>query len=292
MTRFRLLLMMMMIGIVSVHARVTLTLSNQAPIQGDVIWVYIRSSEPINQGIIWFNGKSFQMFRQSQASKRDAYRAISIVGVSRYMRPQKTKMVVEVFTDNKSPARFERGITVQSANFHEEHITLKPKKYALSQNKQKRSSDAHVLGPLFRTVTGKKQFSGDFIWPLEGRFSSEFGAKRVYNGTPSWSHAGIDIAAPKGTPVMATQSGTVILSKSLSVHGNTVMIDHGWGILSVYTHLDALKTKKQANVSSGDIIGTVGSTGVATGDHLHFGISIQNERVNPRHVIGQFSRWD
>ena len=72
-----------------------------------------------------------------------------------------------------------------------------------------------------------------------------------------------------------------ILAKKLRVHGNTVMIDHG-GIISIYNHLDQIQTQPKAVVNTGDIIGTVGSTGVATGSHFHFGISVQSIRVNPR----------
>ena len=81
---------------------------------------------------------------------------------------------------------------------------------------------------------------------------------------------------------MASQAGKIILAKQLTIHGNTVMIDHGWGIISIYNHLDQINVKLNDNVTKGANIGTVGSTGVATGSHLHFGISIQSIRVNPR----------
>ena len=137
------------------------------------------------------------------------------------------------------------------------------------------------MGKHFKTISSSKQFTGPFIWPVTGRTTSPFGSQRVYNNKPGWAHSGIDISASKGTPIKAAQNGEVIFSDSLRVHGNTVMINHGWGIISIYNHLNQLNVKTNDKVSKGDIIGTVGSTGIATGDHLHFGVSIQNIRVNP-----------
>ena len=138
------------------------------------------------------------------------------------------------------------------------------------------------MGPAFRAKTEKKLFKTSFIVPVVGgRISSPFGKMRVYNGTPGWSHAGTDFAKGLGAEILAAQQGRVLLADFMSIHGNTVMIDHGWGIVSIYNHLDTLSVKEGAWVHQGQVIGTMGSTGVSTGPHLHWGISLQNERVDP-----------
>ena len=114
----------------------------------------------------------------------------------------------------------------------------------------------------------------------------------MYNNKPGWMHSGIDISENTGHPILASQSGKIILAKKLTIHGNTIMIDHGWGIISIYNHLDKISKKLNDTVTKGEQIGTVGSTGVATGSHLHFGISIQSVRVNPRHWIEKSSTFN
>ena len=122
---------------------------------------------------------------------------------------------------------------------------MKPKKFKLSQDKSTRKNENQIIGKKFRVVTEKK-YAGPFIWPVKGRFTSEFGTQRVYNNKPGWKHSGIDISAKKGSPIKAAQNGKIILAKQLKVHGNTVMIDHGMGIISIYNHLDKIKVKNNS----------------------------------------------
>ena len=133
-----------------------------------------------------------------------------------------------------------------------------------------------------RHIQSKKFFASDpFILPTQGKFSSTFGAKRTYNGETQWQHVGLDIANIKGTPIVAPNSGKVVLIESLKEHGNTIIIDHGFGVLSVFNHMSKINVAKNQVVSKGDSIGEIGDTGIATGPHLHWGLSVQNVRVDP-----------
>ena len=123
---------------------------------------------------------------------------------------------------------------------------------------------------------------GEFIQPVEGKITTEFGMRRFVNNAPtSYRHSGIDIAADKGTSVKAANSGKVILAQYLILIGNTVLIDHGYGIISWNYHMDSIAVKAGDNVIKGEIIGTVGSTGFSTGPHLHFAISVHDVFCNP-----------
>ncbi len=120
-----------------------------------------------------------------------------------------------------------------------------------------------------------------FITPVEGRRSSSFGLRRVFNGQPRKPHSGMDIAAPTGTPVITPIAGTVTNVGDYFFNGNSVFIDHGQGLITMYLHLDRIDVKEGDFLEQGDLLGTVGATGRVTGPHLHWGISLNDARVDP-----------
>ena len=126
-----------------------------------------------------------------------------------------------------------------------------------------------------------------FIWPVEGRISGPFGYRRVYNKTiKGSSHSGNDIAAPAGTPIKATADGVVAMAEpDLFYTGGTVLIEHGSGLFSSYSHMKKLYVKAKDVVKQGDVIGEVGATGRATGPHVHFVLDWYGVRVNPEKVL-------
>lgn len=122
--------------------------------------------------------------------------------------------------------------------------------------------------------------SGGMVWPANGAFTSGYGQR--------WGrlHAGIDIAAPVGTPIYAARSGTVIsASMNSGGYGNLVLIDHGGGIVTAYAHQSRLATSTGASVSAGQVIGYVGNTGNSTGPHLHFEVRVNGSAVNPMNYL-------
>lgn len=130
------------------------------------------------------------------------------------------------------------------------------------------------------------KFSLPFIWPLEGEITTDFGVERIYNNNVArWRHKGIDIYAEKGTPVKAANNGIVSGAYFSKVHGNFIIINHGAGIYSLYFHLQKVYVKTNQRVFKGDIIGTVGDTGLSTGPHLHWQINILKTPVNPREFL-------
>lgn len=131
-----------------------------------------------------------------------------------------------------------------------------------------------------------KYYDTSFVIPTKGNFNTEFGETRTINGAAtSYRHNGIDIGAPKGTPVVAVNRGKVTLSADLILTGKTIVIDHGEGLFSVYLHLDQLLVDKEDIVERGQDIGTVGSTGFSTGPHLHFTLSYFNINLEPGYFL-------
>ncbi|HEX4911462.1 MAG TPA: peptidoglycan DD-metalloendopeptidase family protein [Permianibacter sp.] len=117
--------------------------------------------------------------------------------------------------------------------------------------------------------------------PTPGPLSSSFGLRRVFNGEARNPHSGLDIAAPTGTPVVAPLAGTVVVTGDFYYNGNTVIIDHGGGLLTLFCHLDRIDAKPDQRIEAGEPLGTVGATGRVTGAHLHFSVSLNGARINP-----------
>lgn len=127
-----------------------------------------------------------------------------------------------------------------------------------------------------------------FQWPLTGRISTRFGSQRIYAGEPGAYHAGIDIARPAGTAVLAPADGVVVLAAAqpFTLEGNLLMIDHGMGLNSAFMHLSRIDVRTGDRVRRGQPIGAVGKTGRATGPHLHWGLKWREARIDPLLVAG------
>ena len=136
-------------------------------------------------------------------------------------------------------------------------------------------------------VTPEKYWQGAFLRPNTGSVSTIFGVRRYYNGefAENYYHKGVDYAAPTGSPVVAPAAGKIELvgteSEGFNVHGNTVGIDHGQGVLSIFLHLNNINVSEGEIVKAGQKIGTVGSTGASTGPHLHWGLYVNGQAVDP-----------
>jgi len=136
-------------------------------------------------------------------------------------------------------------------------------------------------------VTPEKYWNGKFLRPNQGPVTSEFGIRRYYNGefAKDYYHRGVDYAGGTGSPVVAAAAGRVALvgreAQGFKLHGNTVGLDHGQGVTTIYLHLSRINVKEGDLVQAGQVIGTVGATGSATGPHLHWGLYVHGQAVDP-----------
>lgn len=136
--------------------------------------------------------------------------------------------------------------------------------------------------------TGSQGWRQKFIWPAVGRISGRFGSQRIYRGEPGSYHSGIDIAGGTGTPFVAPADGAVILAaaREFTLEGKLLMLDHGMGLNSAFLHCSELLVKEGEAVRQGQVIGRIGSTGRATGPHLHWGLKWNDARLDPLLLTG------
>ena len=129
-------------------------------------------------------------------------------------------------------------------------------------------------------------FKNKFIMPVDGIITGVYGSQRILNGKPRWPHYGIDIAAKQGTKIKASGSGIITMAEDdLYYTGGTIIMDHGHGISTIYSHLENVLVSVGDKINQGDIIGTVGSTGRSTGPHLDFRINLFQTRLDPMSVL-------
>lgn len=189
---------------------------------------------------------------------------------------------IPITTTSTESSSHDITIHVLPKDFPIQYLSISTEIQQATQNDAAYEEYNKYVGAVRKTNTPVKMWDGVFIQPVEGRISTEFGMRRFVNNAPTlYRHSGIDIAADKGVPIKAANSGKVILSRYLTLTGNTVLIDHGYGIISWYYHMDTLSVNGGDMIEKGQIIGTVGSTGFSTGPHLHFSISVHDVFTNP-----------
>lgn len=175
----------------------------------------------------------------------------------------------------------EHSVEVAYKYFDIQYLTVTADTLAI-RSQENINSDAQYLQEARSTLRPEKLWEGTFVQPVEGVITTEYSDTRYTNDNPVPSrHSGIDIAAKRGTPVKASNTGYVTMAMPLYISGNTVILDHGMGIFTAYSHLDEISVQKGDLIPKGDIVGTIGTTGFSTGPHLHFTFYINGTYVNP-----------
>ena len=139
--------------------------------------------------------------------------------------------------------------------------------------------------PLWAASADRRLWDGPFAPPVPDAANSAFGSRSVFNGQARSPHGGADFASPSGRAVVAPNSGTVLLARDLYYTGQTVVVDHGLGLLSLFAHLSAIDVTEGTEVKTGDALGQVGATGRVTGPHLHWTVRLGGARVDPLALI-------
>lgn len=179
---------------------------------------------------------------------------------------------------------FRKDFSVYPKNYETQHITLKNKRMVepTKEDLKRIYRERKIITGALSTWHDKPLSKIEFIRPVEGRLSSLFGLRRFFNGKARKPHSGLDFASAEGTPIIAPADGTIITTGHYFFNGKTVFIDHGQGLVSMYCHMNTITVKPDQLVKQGDLIGRVGMTGRVTGPHLHWSISLNDARVDPK----------
>lgn len=197
-----------------------------------------------------------------------------------------TAMLKIRYADGKEETR---PLKIAARDYKVERVNgLPPSKVTPSTEFLARINKENAEIARIRSVETKEEwFLSGWQWPALGRVSGVYGSQRILNDIPKRPHFGLDIAAPKGTAVVASTDGMVQMAeKDLYYTGGTVMIDHGYGLVSVYSHLSRLDVTPGQFVRQGEKIGEIGATGRATGPHLDWRLNWFNERLDPELLLG------
>lgn len=184
---------------------------------------------------------------------------------------------ITTFLENVSSTK----LVVEEKAFSTQYLEVTKEQEEMHRDSDRIAEDQRKVNAALSNPIQEPLFYGQFLKPLEGRISTEYGYTRYVNGVFSSRHNAIDIAAPEGTPIIAPNTGKVVLAESLYLSGNRVIIDHGSNLISSFSHLSKLNVEVGDEVEKGDTIGWVGSTGFSTGPHLHHAIYVHDEAVNP-----------
>ena len=182
--------------------------------------------------------------------------------------------------------RYSAHIRVGTKSYPEQHLTIPPERDDLSAAELEQfERERERLAQLLRTFSDIAPATLHLVSPTRGRRTGSFGLRRFINGAPRAPHSGLDIAAPAGTRVVAAAGGRTLATGSYFFLGETILVDHGQGLISLYAHLRRTDVRPGDAVAAGAPIGEVGATGRATGPHLHFAVYLNGTAVDPKILL-------
>jgi murein DD-endopeptidase MepM/ murein hydrolase activator NlpD len=190
-------------------------------------------------------------------------------------------LAITITNKGGGQATWNGTVKVVSGGFvSEDPFTLPPDKAYLTRDDIQKAEDDRLLS-IYGVITQERYWEGPLTLPINAPFISPFGSVRTFNAVATRRHTGADLRAVEGTPVLASGSGRVVLSRQLDIHGNNIIIDHGWGLFTEYAHLSQRFVVPGQFVLQGDLIGLSGTTGRATGPHLHWEVAVNGQWVDP-----------
>ncbi len=252
--------------------------SNEVP-DGTLLFVVLRPlvTVDLSKIKIKFENEEFPFFKINDDAKEYG----SLVVVPFNSKPRKTTVDISWELDSKKETA-SIPVDVIDGHYKSETLSVDEKKVTPPKKVMKRiMKEQKEIGAIYKTITPEKMWSTSFQFPLDTELTSPFGTKRVYNGHMNGFHQGLDFRARTPIPIQAPENARVALAKDLYFTGNTVILDHGFGLFTIYGHMSKLSVKAEERVKKAQIIGLTGASGRATGPHLHWGAVLLRQKFNP-----------
>jgi murein DD-endopeptidase MepM/ murein hydrolase activator NlpD len=255
--------------------------------QGNVCLIRALGPTPLKSIHGEFQGKRFPMALSEQSGAYEGF-----LGIDLSTRPAKYKIKVVAIDEKSRVYSSTLSLKVERVHFGVQNLSLPSSMVDLDAKTLERvNREESQLEAVFQGFRDERLWRGAFILPVEGELSTTFGLNRMINGQRRGPHTGIDLRAEEGAPVLACNSAVVVLFDELFFSGKSLILDHGWGLYSMYFHLSEALVKEGDRVSTGTLMGRVGATGRSTGPHLHWGIRMNGARVDPLSLIRETSRF-
>ena len=261
----------------------TLRLSAPESSQGSLLLIEVKSAKPLAEVQGDWDGRTVPFWRESAS---EAHRK-GLLAVDLEKAPGEYELKVTGQMASGEKISCSARVAVRKGRFATEKLQVGKQFVEPSPEQIKRADEERQkMRDIFDRVTPERLWDGKFRIPLDGATTgSNFGRRRILNGNPGSPHSGVDLPGATGTPVHATQRGRVVLAEELFFAGNTVVLDHGLGIYTLYGHLSEIDVKVGDELEAGAVLGKVGATGRVTGPHLHWGLTVERARVNPLQLV-------
>ncbi len=225
---------------------------------------------------VTFEGKDFPVFPSGPAKD-----LASLVVMPFNSKPRQSKIEL-AWVKDKIAGKVDIPIEVIDGDYPSEKLTVDEKKVNPPKKVMKRiMREVKEISKLYKKIDKERYWSGTFSLPIESEVTSRFGNKRLFNGKMASFHQGLDLRARTPLPIHAPEGAKVAMAKDLYFTGNTVILDHGYGLFTIYGHMSRLDVKTGDRVAKGQVIGLSGMTGRASGPHLHWGAVLMHEKFNP-----------
>ena len=274
--------MALLTGFAIGHAAAAVDLPEERRVPGGIAIIELGSSDA-PPGEVFFNEHRAPVLRAERGW-------VAVIGIPLDTKPGPHSAQLLPIEDASQPlaatgAASKRPLefTVADRKYDEQRLQVKnkhhvnPDKQELARIERERLRIDAALG----TYTAGRVPEFRLRRPVAGEHSSSFGLRRYFNGEARNPHSGMDIAAAAGTPIRAPAGGRVLDTGDFFFNGNTVFLDHGEGVVSMYCHLGRIDVKPGQEIATGGVLGLVGATGRVTGPHLHFGVAINRAMVDP-----------
>ena len=242
-----------------------------APRPGGIAIVRVTDAQTDSAPIVLFEGKKALVLRLEN-------KWAAIIGIPLDQEIGPAEATVRTADDRHWTIEFEVG----PYDYREQHLTVGKSFVDLTKEQLNRvGKERKIINKSLTNWRNQQLTDITLMEPVSGRRSSSFGLRRFFNEQPRSPHKGMDIAADKGTPVVAPADGIVTATGNYYFNGNTVIIDHGQGFVTMYCHLDEIDVETGQRLTTGTRLGRVGETGRVTGPHLHFGTYLSGTAVDP-----------
>lgn len=254
----------------------SLALAGLAAAQGQAVELRVPNEPRLRAVEVRWEGREAPLVRRSASW-------VALLGVDLDARPGPHAAEITLEYDDGRRRKLTESVEVAHRDYPTTALTVAPKYVEPSPKDLARAKkESAEISRIYARVTPEAYWTEPFESPLPGvRGGRNFGHRRVFNGEPRAPHSGADLAARTGTPVRAANRGRVVLAADLFFSGNSVFIDHGQGVYSVYLHLSKIEVRPGTMVERGQRIGLSGATGRVTGPHLHWGVRVLDARVDP-----------